>query len=155
MGLKPEDEIFKFLFWGLAINLKNMKPRTKVLSQLGFSLLALLMPLVVFAQSVQSGLQASGLQSLFGTGGLNSSQSLQDLIVNIIRLLLMFAGAIAVVFVIIGGYQYLTSGGNEEQAEKGKKTLINAIIGIVVIVMSYVVINVIVNMVSSNSGYGF
>ena len=66
-----------------------------------------------------------------------------------------FAGAIAVVFIIIGGYQYIASGGNEETAEKGKKTLVNAIIGIVVIVLAYAIINVLVNLVGSNSGYGF
>ncbi len=99
---------------------------------------------------VQNGLQGSPLQGIFGTGGLTSSQSLTELITNGIRLMLLFAGAIAVVFVIIGGYQYLTSGGNEEQAEKGQKTLLNAIIGVVVIVLAYVIINVIVNLVSGN-----
>jgi heme/copper-type cytochrome/quinol oxidase subunit 2 len=114
------------------------------------------MPFLAYAQStVSNGLQTSGLQSIFGTGGLNSSQSLSDLIANVIRVLLIFAGVIAIVFVIIGGYQYIVSGGNEETAEKGKKTLINAIIGIVVIVLAYAIINVIVNLVGSSSGYGF
>ena len=116
----------------------------------------LILPFLAYAQStVSNGLSNAGLQSIFGTGGLNNSQSLSDLILNVIRLMLLFAGAIAVVFVIIGGYQYLVSAGNEETAEKGKKTLINAIIGIIVIVLAYAIINVIVNLVGSNSGYGF
>jgi hypothetical protein len=58
--------------------------------------------------------------------------------------------------VVIGGYQYITSAGNEEQSEKGKKTLVNAIIGIVVIVLSFTIINVVVNTVSgSGSTFGF
>ncbi len=119
-------------------------------------LAAWLAPAAAWAQnSVTEGLQMGGLQGLFGYGGLNSSQSLPELIANVIRLMLLFAGAIAVVFVIIGGYQYLTSGGNEEAAEKGKKTLINAIIGVVVIILAYVIINVIVNLVSTPGGYGF
>jgi Type IV secretion system pilin len=121
-----------------------------------FPAVFLVVPFLVRAQStVSNGLQTSGLQSIFGTSGLNGSQSLSDLIVNVIRLMLLFAGAIAVVFVIIGGYQYIASGGNEETAEKGKKTLINAIIGVVVIVLAYAIINVIVNLVGSGSGYGF
>ena len=112
-------------------------------------------PTLALAQNqVQSGLQMGGLQGLFGYGGLNSSQSLPELIANVIRLMLLFAGAIAVVFVIIGGYQYLTSAGNEETAEKGRKTLTNAIIGVVIIILAYVIINVIVNLVSSSNGYG-
>ena len=132
--------------------------KQKIVSKLKyyFPVLFLLIPFFAYAQStVSNGLQTSGLQSIFGTGGLNSSQSLSDLVANVIRILLIFAGVIAIVFVIIGGYQYVVSGGNEETAEKGKKTLINAIIGIVVIVLAYAIINVIVNLVGSNSGYGF
>lgn len=119
---------------------------------------ASLLPKLVLAQNtVQDGLGRSGLRSLFGFGGggLSSSSSLSELIGNGIRLFLSFAGAVAVVFVIIGGFMYITSSGNEEQAEKGKKTLINAIIGVVVIIMSYVIITVITNLVSSPSGNGF
>ena len=109
-----------------------------------------------FAQAqdtVNQGLNSSGLNQLFGNRGVAGSDDIFELISNIIRLLLLLAGAIAVVFVIIGGYFYVTSAGNEEQAEKGKKTLINAIIGIVVIILSYAIISVISNTVSSCSGW--
>jgi hypothetical protein len=121
-----------------------------------FPLAFLVMPFLAYAQTtVGNGLTNSGMTSLFGSTGLNSSQSLSDLIVNVIRIMLLFAGAIAVFFVIVGGYQYIASGGNEETAEKGRKTLINAIIGIIVIVLAYAIINVIVNLVGSNSGSGY
>lgn len=132
--------------------------KQKTLSKIKYFIPAALLalPLLAFADgSVTNGLQNSGLLSIFGTGGLNSSQSLSDLIVRVIDLLLTFAGVVAIVFVVIGGYQYIASGGNEEAAEKGKKTLINAIIGIVVVVLAYAIINVLVNLVGSNSGYGF
>lgn len=121
-----------------------------------FPLAFLVMPFLAYAQTtVGNGLSNSGMMSLFGSTGLNSSQSLSDLIVNVIRIMLLFAGAVAVFFVIVGGYQYIASGGNEETAEKGKKTLINAIIGIIVVVLAYAIINVIVNLVGSNSGSGY
>lgn len=109
------------------------------------------LPLLAFAQdNVQNGL--TGIRSTFGfSGGITSATTLKDLIINIIRIMLMFAGIIAVVFVIIGGYMYITSGGNAEQAEKGKNTVVNAIVGIVMIILSYVIINVIVNLVSRPS----
>lgn len=119
---------------------------------------ALILPSLVFAQNVvQEGLGRSGLSSLFGfgTGGLSSSSSLSELIGNGIRLFLTFSGAIAVVFVIIGGFMYITSNGNEEQAEKGKNTLINAVIGVVIIIMAFVIISVITNLVSTPSGNGY
>jgi amino acid transporter len=71
------------------------------------------------------------------------SPDIKDVIYKIINLLLSFAFAIAILFLIIGGYQFMTSGANPSLAEQGKKTLTNAIIGIVIIVLSYTVISVI------------
>jgi hypothetical protein len=69
-----------------------------------------------------------------------TDNSFKGILLFIISQVLSVAGIIAVVFVIWGGYQYVMSGGNEEMAEKGKKTLINAIIGVVIIVLSWVII---------------
>ncbi len=75
----------------------------------------------------------------------NRSTDIKELVRNVIvDLLLPIAGIIAVLFIIIGGYQYITSGGNEEQAESGKKTLQNAVIGLIIIILSYVIINVVI-----------
>lgn len=67
-----------------------------------------------------------------------------------INLLLSVSGLIAVLFIIIGGFQYITSRGNEEQAETGKRTLTNAIIGVVVIVLSFAIVRIVSN---TFSGY--
>lgn len=116
--------------------------------------LLLVLPSIVFAQNDTSrGLNS--IRFLFPIGGISGSQTLTGptgLIYRVISLLLFVAGALAVVYVIVGGYQYITSAGNEEQSEKGKKTLLNAIIGVVVIVLSYVIINVVVNTISGGGG---
>lgn len=103
--------------------------------------------------AVSAGLNNSGFMSLFGLGGLAAEHTLSGLILGIITLLLFFAGAVAILFIIIGGFWYITSAGNEEQAEKGKNALFNAIIGIVIILMSYAVVRVISNTVSSSSAF--
>lgn len=109
-------------------------------------------PGLVLAQgAVGRGLERSGVGSMFGNSDLTTSRTVSELIISVIHLMLIFAGMIAVVFVIIGGYYYVTAQGNEEQAEKGKNTLINAIIGIVVIIMAYVIIDVVTNLVASNA----
>lgn len=61
-----------------------------------------------------------------------------------INLFLGFAGLIAVVYIIIGGFRYITSAGNDEAAESGKKTLTNAVIGLVIIIFSYVIVRVVI-----------
>ncbi len=69
----------------------------------------------------------------------------------ITNLALSFAGVIAVVFIIVGGYMYLTSAGNEEAAEKGRKVLTNAIIGLIIIILSAAIIRIVVNTLDSSS----
>ena len=85
--------------------------------------------------------------------GLNCSAgtNVNALIKTVINWLLGISFGIAVLFLIIGGFWYITSAGNEETAEKGRTTAINAIIGIVIIVLAYVIINVVANLVSNTN----
>jgi uncharacterized BrkB/YihY/UPF0761 family membrane protein len=114
------------------------------------------LPFAALAQSTGSDNFGSGLQSIYSVfphSGIAGANSFTSLTMLIISAMLFIAGMLAVVFVIIGGYQYMTSAGNEEQAEKGKQNVINAVIGIVIIILSYVIITVIANLVSGSSGY--
>src|SRR6185369_3776027 len=74
--------------------------------------------------------------------------SLSDTIVKVINFLLIISGTVTILFLMIGGFFYVTSAGNEEQAEKGKKILINSIIGLVVIIMSYAIVRIIAGTLS-------
>jgi hypothetical protein len=65
------------------------------------------------------------------------------------RILLPLSGTVALLFIIIGGYQYITSGINEEMAESGKKTLQNAIIGLIIVILSYLIVTVVINQLFS------
>lgn len=85
---------------------------------------------------------SSGLNCTAGT-------SVNQLIKTVINWMLGIAFGIAVLFLIIGGFWYITSAGNEETAEKGKGTAVNAIIGIVIIILSYVIVNVVSNLVAN------
>lgn len=101
---------------------------------------------------------AAGLLNNVPCGDLNgvscSSNTVSGLIKLVINWMLALAGLIAVLFLIIGGFWYITSAGNEEQAEKGKGTVINAIIGIIIIVLSWVIVNVVSNLVASQNSSG-
>ncbi len=73
----------------------------------------------------------------------------QQAVGNVIQLLLEFAALVAVVFIILGGFWYLTAAGNEEQSEKGRKAITSAIIGLVVIIMAYAIVRITVNLLTS------
>lgn len=57
--------------------------------------------------------------------------------------LLLIAGAIAVVFLVIGGVRYVVSAGNPTQTEGAKKTIIYALIGLGVIIAALVLISLV------------
>jgi hypothetical protein len=75
--------------------------------------------------------------------GIASKTTLTDFILELVKILLSFAGVIAVVMLVIGGYWYMAAGGNEEMSEKGKKTIINFVLGLVVVILAYTIVTVI------------
>ncbi len=80
------------------------------------------------------------------TGSVDSfvgKTTLVGLLLKIIQFLLTFAGVVAVGVLVIGGFWYITSAGNEEQAEKGQKAITNAIIGLVVVILAYTIVAII------------
>jgi hypothetical protein len=62
---------------------------------------------------------------------------------NIVRAALIFAGIVALFFIIISGIKLLTSGGDPKAVDAAKKTLTYAIIGLVIILGSFFIISVI------------
>lgn len=80
-----------------------------------------------------SGSRAALPDPLRGTG-------IQGLINNIFNIAYGAAGLVAVAYLIIGGYQYITSQGNPDATATAKSTIINAIIGLIVILASYLII---------------
>ncbi len=85
-----------------------------------------------------------------GGTGLPNDTSISGFILKIINIALAVAGLVAVLFLIIGGFRYITSAGNEETAGQAKKVITNAIIGIVIIILSFVIVRVISNALVAN-----
>lgn len=73
--------------------------------------------------------------------GLTQNQDLREFIKNVVNFALGFLGIIAVVVVIYGGFMYVTAAGNEDQAGKGKKAITYAVIGIIIILSSFALVN--------------
>lgn len=90
-------------------------------------------------------------ESAFPKTGLAGSTTLVELITKAIQFLLFFAGIIAVVFLVLGGYWYMASGGNDELAEKGKKTITNFVMGLVVIIMAYAIVTILFNTLTADT----
>lgn len=83
--------------------------------------------------------------------GVASQKTLTGLLILVIQFLLDFAGVVAVIVLVVGGFWYITSAGNEEQAEKGKSAIINAIIGLLVVILSYAIVTIISGTLTTTS----
>ena len=81
-----------------------------------------------------------------GSGTPDDSANWQDVVQNVIDIILIVAGALAVIYLIYSGILYITAAGNPDSAKKGQQGIINAVIGIVIIVAAYFIIGVAMNL---------
>lgn len=83
---------------------------------------------------------------------LTNNISLQGLVSKIANLFGIIAGALAFIFLLYSGILYITAGGNVDQAKKAQAGIINAIIGIIIVVLAYVIFSAVRNGITSIAG---
>lgn len=67
--------------------------------------------------------------------------SFEKIIGIIVNTLLYVLGAVAVLVIIIAGILYTTSGGDPALVTKAKNTLLYAVVGLVVVISAYAIVN--------------
>lgn len=82
---------------------------------------------------------------------LGSGTTIYDLIGRIIKALLGLSGSAALLMFVYGGFQYLTSAGDPAKVKKGKETLVNAVIGLVIIFGSFIIVNQIITILTTST----
>ncbi|MCK4891779.1 MAG: hypothetical protein KAS78_03875 [Candidatus Pacebacteria bacterium] len=65
-----------------------------------------------------------------------------DIINELIKLILSFVGKISLLILILGGVLYVVSGSKPERQEKAKKTITYAILGLILVLISYAILGV-------------
>lgn len=73
--------------------------------------------------------------------GISGNQDVEGRVIDIINYGVGFLGLIAVVFLIIGGVQYMTAAGDEGKVEKATKTITNSLIGLAIVILSGLIVN--------------
>lgn len=68
--------------------------------------------------------------------------------------LIYAAGPAAVLMIAIGGFRYVASHGDQTQMEGAKKTIMWAIVGLLVIIVSYAIVTNIINIVATTGTVG-
>lgn len=65
------------------------------------------------------------------------NKDIRDTIAAIIKTVMGLLGIVAVVIVLIGGFYWMTAGGDEGRVETGKKWIFSGIIGLAIILSAY------------------
>lgn len=79
-----------------------------------------------------------------GDQGLNVG-GVNEIIATIIQTALSLLGVLFLLLLIYGGYLYMTAHGNDQQVEKAKKIILQAFIGIIIVLAAYAVSWFIIN----------
>lgn len=136
--------------------MKTLKSTLKKLNWLNIVQLAvvsmLMLAPVVLPQVAQAQLVNQFVNGCPADTGIRCSEGS---VAAIFRLIINWALAIAflaaVVVLIYGGFLYITSAGNTDSATKGKTAITNALIGVVIIVLSYVIVQIVYRFVSGSA----
>ena len=73
-----------------------------------------------------------------GQAGLGEAD-LKETAAGLIRVALGFLGIIAVIIVLLGGFKWMTAGGNDEKVSEAKRLLISGIIGLAIIISAWAI----------------
>lgn len=75
--------------------------------------------------------------------GVATLRCLPIVIKNVIQWALIFAGVIALFLIIYSGFKFVTSKGDPQEVDGAKKTLTYAIVGLILILLSFAILNLI------------
>lgn len=72
------------------------------------------------------------------------------IITNVISIISGFLGIVAVVIVLISGFQWMTAGGDEDAVKKAQTRLVQGVIGLILILSTWSIAYYVVNTLSAN-----
>lgn len=85
--------------------------------------------------------QATALVNVsFGTTFGLGTAGLESTVIKVVQWILGLLALIAVIFILYGGFIWMTAGGNEERVDSAKKTITAAVIGLVVVLLAWAIV---------------
>jgi len=89
---------------------------------------------------------------LYIVNGTSGSSGLYEMVNRTLLFLLSVVGILAIVMLVVGGIYYMTSAGDEEWIEKGKKIVTYAVIGIAVALLGLAIVKAVAYIVTGTAG---
>ena len=101
--------------------------------------------LQVYAQQVSTQVQKIELGNI---------QDIGDVFGLAINIIMGVGIALTIVFLILGGIQYITSKGDQKAAQEARTSLTNAVIGFIVVIGAFTIRTVLVDILNVTGGEG-
>ena len=110
----------------------------------------------VYANSIQDNLcngvtsatDGSANSAGCSTTGVNGDDQIARIASTVIKYLSIIVGVVAIIMIIVGGFRYITSGGDSNKVGSAKNTIIYAIIGLILVALAQIIVNVVLNQAS-------
>jgi hypothetical protein len=126
----------------------------------GFTLILLpMMPVAAHAGTISQNIENSvgcGTTGNFATSGTtacgstqSANSSVNQLLTDAVNIFSVVVGVVAVIMIIVGGFKYITSGGDSSKVSSAQSTILYAIIGLVVVVLSQVIVHFVLSRVAT------
>jgi len=98
----------------------------------------------LFISGIQSAIANNNIgSSNLGTPGLGGNTNIREVITDLILGILSFMALVATIVIIIAGIRVVVSQGEQDQIDKAKKTVMYAIIGLILIILATGIVTVI------------
>lgn len=126
---------------------KLTKYKTAITLSFVFLLGLVLSPTLSLAEEDTSGFEKTvGIDVIEGTGNFSAEDGialgdsdLRQTIVAIINIALSMLGIVAVVVILIGGFKWMTAGGDDGKVDEARKWIFSGIIGLAIILSAWAI----------------
>lgn len=94
----------------------------------------------------------SQIDTVFTDAGTLTSQDVRTTVSNIINVALGLLGIIAVVIILIGGFTWMTAGGNDEKVGEAKNLIMAGVIGLIIIFAAWSIARFVISSLQTATG---
>ena len=109
-------------------------------------------PIVMTSNVLDNQAHAEGAADLIQKGadstGQKDSRSAGDLAKDFVNIMLLAIGILAVIMIIWGGIRYVLSGGDSGAVSSAKKTILYAVVGLIVAILAYAIVNFVITTIA-------
>lgn len=113
-----------------------------------------MLPKKALGVNIWEGTGEAGGESCNKAEGGCSFADFERVFLNILKFLFIIAIPIAVGMIVFGAFQMVISGGSPEKVKQGKDTMVKAIIGLVVVLASFLIVKTLEFVLRGGTGDG-